>query len=67
MWSQALRLIQTRAAGLVAALENMTMAQLNFRSGIAIKSKDWVRNASGNVGAIFMSESTKISTLTTIK
>lgn len=40
MWSQALRLIQTRAAGLVAALENMTMAQLNFRSGIAIKSKD---------------------------
>ncbi|CAK9059246.1 unnamed protein product, partial [Durusdinium trenchii] len=39
-WSQALQLINTRAAGLVAALENMTMAQLNFKAGIALKSKE---------------------------
>ena len=40
IWSQALRLIKTRAADLVAALDNMTMAQLNFKVGIALKSKD---------------------------
>mmetsp|Transcript_87925 Transcript_87925/g.179605 ORF Transcript_87925/g.179605 Transcript_87925/m.179605 type:complete len:829 (+) Transcript_87925:46-2532(+) len=39
-WSQALRLINTRAAALVAALDNMTMAQLNFKTGIATKSKE---------------------------
>ena len=39
-WSQALRLINTRAAALVAAWDNMTMAQLNFKTGIATKSKE---------------------------
>ena len=43
IWSQALRLIKTRAADLVAALDNMTMAQLNFKVGIALKSKDIIQ------------------------
>ncbi|CAK9114439.1 Hypothetical protein SCF082_LOCUS53019 [Durusdinium trenchii] len=39
-WSQALLLIKTRAAELVAALDNITMAQLTFKAGIALKSKE---------------------------
>lgn len=58
MWSQALRLIQTRAAGLVAALENMTMAQLNFRSGIAIKSKELAATMSSETVKYQMSDAT---------